>query len=227
MKLSILTPVYNQLARLEQIIRRAKALNVDKKNLLVDDCATGDPGQLLENYENQINRSVIYHDKNFGKDRAVRPALAHSTGEVVVMQGADLGYDPTDLPTPIRRIQRGEKGVKCSPRRLKKDNSQLLFTLFIGGETLNWIICRMYHIRTTDYATCDKMVRVDLLRFLCRQWKRFEFYRGEIAKLAKRKTPIVELPIAYTPRTIEDGHQFCWREGVETLWTSKRYNFSA
>ena len=227
MKLSILMPVYNERATLAEIIRRVLAIDLDKELILVDDCSTDGTREMLREYEKHENIRVVYHEENHGKGRAVRTALEHASGEVSVVQDADLEYDPAELPPLIEPIKRGEVDVVFGSRRLKKDNPRSLLTFFIGGMTLNWITCRMYRIQITDCATCYKMMKTDLLRSLSLQCERFEFCPEVIAKLAKRKIPIVELPISYAPRTIEEGKKIRWRDGVEALWTLLKFKFTA
>ena len=226
MKLSILMPVYNEEATLEEIIRRVVALPLEKEIILVDDCSTDRTRQILQQYEGRPEMKVVYLDKNCGKGRAVRTALDHATGEVVVVQDADLEYNPAELVPLLAPIERGEVDVVFGSRRLKKDNPRSLLTFFIGGMTLNWITCRMYGIQITDCATCYKMMKTDLMRSLSLRCERFEFCPEVIAKLAKRKVPIVELPISYAPRTIEEGKKIRWRDGVEALWTLLKFRLS-
>ena len=226
MKLSILMPVYNEEATLEEIIRRVVALPLEKEIILVDDCSTDRTREILQQYEGRPEMKVVYLDKNCGKGRAVRTALDHATGEVVVVQDADLEYNPAELVPLLAPIERGEVDVVFGSRRLKKDNPRSLLTFFIGGMTLNWITCRMYRIQITDCATCYKMMKTDLMRSLSLRCERFEFCPEVIAKLAKRKVPIVELPISYAPRTIEEGKKIRWRDGVEALWTLLKFRLS-
>ena len=226
MKLSILMPVYNEESTLEEITRRVMALPIEKELIFVDDCSTDLTREILQQYEGQPNMKVVYLDKNHGKGRAVREALDHATGEVVVVQDADLEYNPAELVPLLAPIERGDVDVVFGSRRLKKDNPRSLLTFFIGGMTLNWITCRMYRIRITDCATCYKMMKTDLMRSLSLRCERFEFCPEVIAKLAKRKVPIVELPISYAPRTIEEGKKIRWRDGVEALWTLLKFRVS-
>ena len=226
MKLSILMPVYNEEATLEEITRRVMALPIEKELILVDDCSTDRTREILQQYEGRPEMKVVYLDKNHGKGRAVRTALDHATGEVVVVQDADLEYNPAELVPLLAHIERGEVDVVFGSRRLKKDNPRSLLTFFIGGMTLNWITCRMYRIQITDCATCYKMMKTDLMRSLSLRCERFEFCPEVIAKLAKRNIPIVELPISYAPRTIEEGKKIRWRDGVEALWTLLKYRLS-
>ena len=226
MKLSILMPVYNEESTLEEITRRVMALPIEKELIFVDDCSTDRTREILQQYEGQPNMKVVYLDKNHGKGRAVREALDHATGEVVVVQDADLEYNPAELVPLLAPIERGDVDVVFGSRRLKKDNPRSLLTFFIGGMTLNWITCRMYRIRITDCATCYKMMKTDLMRSLSLRCERFEFCPEVIAKLAKRKVPIVELPISYAPRTIEEGKKIRWRDGVEALWTLLKFRVS-
>jgi dolichol-phosphate mannosyltransferase len=226
MKLSILMPVYNEEATLEEITRRVMALPIEKELILVDDCSTDRTREILKQYEGRPEMKVVYLEKNHGKGHAVRTALDHATGEVVVVQDADLEYNPAELVPLLAPIERGEVDVVFGSRRLKKDNPRSLLTFFIGGMTLNWITCRMYRIQITDCATCYKMMKTDLMRSLSLRCERFEFCPEVIAKLAKRKVPIVELPISYAPRTIEEGKKIRWRDGVEALWTLLKFRLS-
>lgn len=219
MKLSILMPVYNEVDMIDEILSRVLAVPLNKEIIVVDDCSTDGTRERLAEYQNKAAVRVLFHDKNYGKGRAIRTALQHVQGDVVVIQDADLEYDPADFAKLIAPIERGETQVVCGSRHLDRREPLPRSLYYHGGAFLNWLTCKMYRIHITDAFTCYKMMDAALLRSLDLRSERFAFCAEVIAKLAKRGIPIIELPIAYSPRTMRAGKKLRWWDGFEVLWT--------
>ncbi|MCE9547827.1 MAG: glycosyltransferase family 2 protein [Planctomycetia bacterium] len=224
--LSIVMPVYNEVDTIDEILSRVLAVPLEKEIIVVDDHSTDGTRDRLAKYVNVAGIQVVYHDKNYGKGRAIRTGLQHARGEIVVVQDADLEYDPADLVALIAPLRSGAAQVVFGSRRLKPENPRSLPLYFVGGMFLNWLTCKMYRIRITDAATCYKMMSTDLLRSLDLQCEGFEFCAEVIAKLARRKIPIVEVPISYAPRTTLAGKKLRWWDGFDVLWTLIRCKFA-
>ncbi|MDA0767080.1 MAG: glycosyltransferase family 2 protein [Verrucomicrobia bacterium] len=222
MKLSIVMPVYNEIGTIDEILARVRAVPLDKEIIVVDDCSTDGTRAHLERYADDPVIRVFHHDRNCGKGRAIRTALQQVTGGVVVIQDADLEYDPADLPGLLAPIERGEARVVCGSRHLGPGRPCAVSPYYLGGKFLNWLTCRIYRIHLTDAATCYKMIETDLLRSLDLRCERFEFCAEVIAKLAKRGIPILELPISYAPRDKQAGKKLRWWDGFGVLWTLLR-----
>jgi len=226
MKLSIIMPVYNEKATVEAIIAKIRQVPLSKELIIVDDGSMDGTRSLLKKYENENGVVVIFHDRNVGKGRAIKTGLAKANGDVVVIQDADMEYDPQDLQELIKPIQAGKARVVYGSRRLKSTNTQHSGVLYyMGGILVTYLARWLYHLKITDEATCYKMLETRLIKSLNLQCERFEFCPEVTAKLAKRKIPILELPISYSPRHKKEGKKINWRDALEAIWTLVKYKF--
>lgn len=228
MKLSIIIPAFNEKATIEQVLAKVENtdLGVVKEIIIVDDYSSDGTREVLKKYENKF--IVLYHKKNHGKGRAIRTGLERASGDWVVIQDADLEYDPADLKILLNKIQEPEVLVVYGSRRLNKDyfkepHSSHLYSL--GGIFLSWLANFLYGTDLTDEPTCYKMFRRDLLSSLNLQCERFEFCPEFTAKVAKRKIKIYEVPISYNPRKKKDGKKINWKDGIEAILTLLKYRF--
>ncbi len=219
-------PVYNEKDTIEKIIAKVKALPLTKELIIVDDCSTDGTREILKKYLKERDTMVLFHNKNAGKGRAIRTALKKITGDVVVIQDADLEYNPQDLKYLIKPIQDGKTQVVYGSRRLNPQNTQFSgISYYIGGILVTYLTRWLYGIKITDEATCYKMISTKLIKSLNLQCKRFEFCPEVTAKIARRKIPIIELPISYSPRSKKEGKKINWRDGLEAIWTLIKYKF--
>jgi len=224
--LSIIIPVYNEERTIDEIIRRVVSvpMSVNKQLVIVDDGSKDRTRELLKAYEG--THTVVYHEKNQGKGRAIRTGLESVTGEYVVIQDGDLEYDPRDLSTMVDLMIADGLRVLYGSRRLKKDNvphSGVLF--FIGGWILTIISNILYVQRLTDEPTCYKMFRTDFIKALPLTCMRFEFCPEVTALSAKKGETIREIPIAYAPRGKSEGKKINWKDFIEAVWTLLRNRF--
>jgi len=219
-------PVYNEKATVEAIIAKIRQVPLSKELIIVDDGSMDGTRSLLKKYENENGVVVIFHDRNVGKGRAIKTGLAKANGDVVVIQDADMEYDPQDLQELIKPIQAGKARVVYGSRRLKSTNTQHSGVLYyMGGILVTYLARWLYHLKITDEATCYKMLETRLIKSLNLQCERFEFCPEVTAKLAKRKIPILELPISYSPRHKKEGKKINWRDALEAIWTLVKYKF--
>jgi dolichol-phosphate mannosyltransferase len=224
--LSVLVPVYNERATLETLLQRVLAVPVDKEVLVVDDGSRDGTGELLDELSRRLPIRAFHHDRNHGKGRAVRTALAEAKGEIVIVQDGDLEYDPEDYPRLIAPILRGETNVVYGSRYLNPDNP-LPWTMFkVAVLSLNAMANVLYGTHLTDEATCYKVFRTSLIRSIPLRCERFEFCPEVTAKVAKRGERILEVPIRYRYRTKAEGKKIGWRDGFEAFWTLFRYRFT-
>lgn len=224
MKLSILIPVYNERDTVARLLDTVAALPMEKELVVVDDGSTDGTRDVLRAYEGRPGIVVRYHAQNGGKGRAIRTALEQASGEVAVIQDADLEYDPHDLVDLLQPIAAGQAQAVYGSRRLKRENRQHAGPIYYaGGLFLSWVTRVLYGIPMTDEPTCYKMVTTTLLRAMDLQCERFEFCPEVTAKLARMRVPILELPISYHPRHKSDGKKIGWRDAVEATWTLLRY----
>jgi glycosyltransferase involved in cell wall biosynthesis len=225
MKLSVIIPVYNEKQTILKIVRKVKAVDLEKEILIVDDCSTDGTREELKSLERDREIRIFYHDQNRGKGSAIRTALHHVQGDLVIVQDADLEYDPQDYVKLVRPIMEGKTEVVYGSRYLSKENI-LPFTKFkIGVLFLNWLVKVLYGFRTSDEATCYKVFKAELLKSLSLKCKKFEFCPEVTAKVLKRGHKIIELPISYRYRTVEEGKKIGWKDGLSAVLTLIRYRF--
>ena len=224
--LSVLVPVYNERATLEALLTRVLSVPVDKEVLVVDDGSHDGTREVLEALARRLPIRAYYHERNRGKGCAIRTALPEARGEIVIVQDADLEYDPEEYPNLIEPILSGEVNVVYGSRYLRHDNP-LPFTHYkVGVLLLSALANLLYGTRLTDEATCYKVFRASLIQSLPLRCMRFEFCPEVTARVAKRGERILEVPIRYHYRTRAQGKKIGWRDGFEAVWTLVRYRFT-
>lgn len=226
--LSIIIPVYNEEKSIKKIIALVKKvdlshLNTIKEIIVVDDGSKDNTVSVLKTVK---GIKLVMHAKNQGKGAAIRTGIKYATGDIILIQDADLEYDPEDYPALIKPILDGKARVVYGSRRLLKANKQHSgLSFFIGGVTLTWITNLLYGLRITDEPTCYKVFEANVLKNIPLKCKRFEFCPEVTAKVAKRKIRIYEVPIRYYPRSAKEGKKIKWKDGVEAIWALLKYRF--
>ena len=224
MKLSVIVPVYNEAATITEIVRRVLAVELPKELVIVDDGSTDGTRELLRQIQPDV-ATVLFHERHLGKGAAIRTALEHVTGEIVIIQDADLEYDPNDYHALIRPIVEGTAQVVYGSRVLKADNPYSHLRFYLGGRLLSLLANLLYGIWITDEPTCYKVLRREVIKGLNLQCRGFEFCPEVTAKVGRRGIPIVEVPIRYAPRTIDEGKKISWRDGLYAIWILLKYRF--
>ncbi len=225
MKLSVIIPVFNERETILKIVQKVKAVDLEKEILIVDDGSTDGTKEKLKSLEDDPEVRIFYHDKNRGKGTAIRTALKQVKGDLVIIQDADLEYDPQDYIKLVQPFSEGKAEVVYGSRYLNKQNV-LPFTKFkLGVLLLNWLVKLLYGFSVSDEATCYKVFKTDLLKSLSLKCKRFEFCPEVTAKILKRGYRIVEIPISYRYRTVEEGKKIGWKDGLSAVVTLIRYRF--
>ncbi len=230
MKLSIIIPIYNEFNNIDEVIKRINAVNLPSaissvEKILVDDGSVDGTTQKLEKYKN--DKTIIVHQSrlNFGKGTATRIGLTYVTGDVVLIQDADLEYDPNDYPVLLDPIINQGAQVVFGSRFLNKSGK------LDGMAYKNWFINVFLRVMTntlfgsdiTDEATAYKMFKTDVLNQINLKSKRFEFCPEVTAKVLKQGFEIVEVPISYRGRSVEEGKKIKWYDGIEAIWTLLKY----
>lgn len=229
--LSIIIPAYNEMDSIDEIlkvIRNVKLNNVKKEIIIVDDGSTDETREYLEkNKKKHKEYKIIFHKKNYGKGMAIRTGIKHATGDIVIIQDADLEYDPNEYQSLINPILDGKTSVVYGSRRLNKQNKQYSgISYYFGGIGITMITNLLYpRIKITDEPTCYKVFKSDVLKNMGLKSKRFEFCPEVTAKLARKKIKIHEVPIKYMPRHADEGKKIKWKDGFEAVWTLLRYRF--
>lgn len=231
MKLSIIIPIYNEYNNIDTVIAAIKAVKLPKEitateMILVDDGSKDGTVEKLEKYKS--DKTMVVHSSriNFGKGTATRIGLTYVTGDIVLIQDADMEYDPNDYPVLLKPIiQDGAQIVYGSRFMGKKKIEGMHFANWLANQLLKLSTNILYRAHLTDEATAYKMFRTDVLKQFTLTSKRFEICPELTAKVLKKKYTIIEVPIAYKGRTVEEGKKIKWYDGFEAIWALLRYRF--
>ncbi|MCX5766268.1 MAG: glycosyltransferase family 2 protein [Gemmatimonadetes bacterium] len=225
MVLSVLIPVYNERNTIEVILEQVRHVPVRMEIICVDDCSTDGTRDILTRLKAEgLIQQLIFHEINRGKGAAIRTALAASTGNVVIVQDADLEYDPADWPGLLEPIIEGRADAVFGSRFLGGPHRVLYFWHSVGNALLTLFSNMLSDLNLTDMETCYKAVRGDLARSLHLTTDRFGFEPEITARLAKARVRIFEVPISYSGRTYAEGKKIGWKDGVAAVWHITRFN---
>jgi len=222
---SVIIPAYNEAATVETAVRRVRALPLRTEVIVVNDASTDETPAILDRLQTDgIVDRVIHHPANRGKGAALRSGFAAATGDVVVVQDADLEYDPADLPALLAPIRSGKADAVFGSRFQGGPHRVLYFWHYVGNRTLTLLSNMFTNLNLTDMETCYKLVRADVLKRLPLKANRFGFEVEITARLAQAGARVWELPISYNGRTYEEGKKITWRDGVAALIHIVRFN---
>jgi glycosyltransferase involved in cell wall biosynthesis len=224
--LSIVMPVYNEAATLEQAFARVMATPITQEFIIVDDGSTDGTGELLSQYENLSGVRVLRQAVNQGKGAAIRAGFAVARGDIVIIQDADLEYDPADYQTLIDPIQSGEVEVVYGTRFSGGSRNGVPFKTYWANRVISGGFNAVHRSGLSDVETCYKAVRRDVLQSILPTLteNRFGIEIELTAKLAKLKgVRMIEVPISYCPRSLREGKKIGWRDGVRAMWCIWRY----
>lgn len=224
MKLSVVMPVYNELNTIKKAVEKVLdvKLPVDKELIIVDDGSTDGTREILKQI-NDTRITIIYHEKNKGKGAAVRTGFSNVKGDIIIIQDADLEYDPSDYITLINPILSEKADIVYGSRFLSGPHRVLLFWHFVGNKLITLIADMLYNINLSDIETGYKAFRKEILDKIKFSSKSFGFEAEFTAKAAKNRFRIYEVPIQYSGRTYEEGKKITWRDGFIALFILLRY----
>ena len=225
-KLSVIVPVFNERSTVVEILRRMRAveLPIDREFVLVDDGSCDGTQQVLSQLGDSTVR-VITHVQNRGKGAAIRTGLEHVTGDLVLIQDADLEYDPEDWPKLLAPIFRGKATVVYGSR-FTGERRNMLYLHWLGNRLLSFVTNVLYNTTLSDMETCYKLFDRRVLDDITIQSDRFDFEPEITAKLLRKKVRIYEVPISYTGREFDEGKKITWRDGFAALAALIRFRFS-
>lgn len=226
MKLSIVIPVYNEQASLKEVVHRVKAVDYDKEIILVDDCSTDGSREILEEFKDKEGYHVLFHAKNRGKGAALRSGFAHATGDVIIIQDADLEYDPADYPVLLKPIVDGRADVVYGSRFLGGPHRVLLYWHSVGNKFLTTLSNMFTNLNLTDMETGYKVFSKKVIDSITLKCDRFGFEPEITSKIARKNFRVFEVPISYSGRDYSEGKKITWKDGVAALWFIIRFRFS-
>jgi len=226
MKLSIIVPVYNERNTVQELLRRVRAVDlgeIAKEIIIVDDGSTDGTGEILK-LEEDSSTKVLRREKNRGKGAAVRAALSHATGDYVIIQDADLEYDPEDYRAMLAPVMKRKADVVYGSR-FTGEHRDMLYWHWVGNKFLSFMTNVLYNTTLSDMETCYKLFSRESLEGIEIQSDRFEFEPEITAKILKKKFRIYEVPVSYAGREYEEGKKIVWMDGFKALWALLRYRF--
>lgn len=216
-------PVYNEKNTLLDIIGRVQSVPIEKEIIIVDDFSTDGTRDIMKGIDSP-NVKIYYHPSNRGKGAAIRTAIPHATGDIVLIQDADLEYDPMDYPRLIEPILDGRADVVYGSRFLGTHRA-FLFWHYIGNKFLSFLTNLLYNTMLTDMETCYKVFRSDVIKGLSLKSDRFQIEPEITAKVFKKGYKVFEVPISYAGRDFKEGKKITWRDGIWAVLTLVKYRF--
>lgn len=229
MKLSVIIPVYNEEKTILETVKRVNKLPIDKEIIVVDDGSTDGTYTKIKIQSaswrtNLKSIKVIRHEKNQGKGMAIRSGIKYATGSYIIIQDADLEYDPRDILKLLKPIKEGKAEVVYGSR-FTGEHRNMFFWHFMGNQFLTFLTNILYNTTLSDMETGYKLIKTALLKSLNLKCQRFEFEPEVTAKILKRGVRIYEVPISYTGREYDQGKKITWRDAIPAIVTIVKYRF--
>lgn len=226
-KITILIPVFNEVNTLKPILEKVEKANfcgLKKEIILIDDFSTDGTREILKEFGGKYK--ILYHDKNMGKGAALRTGFEHVTGDIVVIQDADLEYDPADYEPMLKLILDGKADVVYGSRFLGgKPSNSFMLTHLLGNKLLTLITNVLYNTTLSDMETCYKAFKTEFIKGLEIKSDRFDFEPEITAKILKKGARLYELPISYYGREHSEGKKITWKDGLDAIQALVKFRF--
>ena len=236
-KVSIVIPVYNEVHTLGELLRQVRAVPINKQIILVDDCSKDGTRDLLKKWEeSETDLTIAYHDVNQGKGAALRTGFQHARGQVVIVQDADLEYDPSEYPQLLQPILEGKADVVFGSRFIGEKHRVLNYWHSLANKFLTFLSNMFTNLNLTDMEVCYKVFRREVIQGITLKSNRFGFEPEVTAKVARftmpaiegrpmRRCRIYEMPVSYNGRDYKEGKKIGWKDGFQALYCIVRYAF--
>jgi glycosyltransferase involved in cell wall biosynthesis len=223
--LSVIIPVYNEAETIDAIVAAVAAIPVSKEIILVDDGSTDGSREKLQQLENEEGIVVLYHERNQGKGAAIRTGVAAATRDLVIIQDADLEYDPREIPNLMQPILAGKADVVYGSRFMGGQPHRVLYFWHQVGNQLLTLLSNMFtNLNLTDMETCYKLFRREVIQGIEIEESRFGMEPEITAKVARGHWRIYEIGISYSGRTYDEGKKIGWKDGFQAIWCILKYN---
>lgn len=229
-KITILIPIFNEVNTLRLILEKIDEVSfcgLEKEIILIDDYSTDGTRDILAELSQTCpdKYKIFYHDKNMGKGAALRTGFGHVTGDIVIIQDADLEYNPEDYVPLIQLLVDGKADVAYGSRFLNKESEFMLLSK-LANQFLTFVTNVLYNVRLTDMETCYKAFKTEFIKGIEIKSNRFDFEPEITAKVLKKGAKLIELPVLYNAREYDEGKKITWKDGVHAVWTLVKFRFS-
>jgi glycosyltransferase involved in cell wall biosynthesis len=226
MRISVVIPAYNEVHTIDELFSRVDKTPFEKQVILVDDCSNDGTRERIEEIaENHENVEAIFHTTNQGKGASLRSGFKEATGNIIIIQDADLEYDPAEYPKLLEPILDGRADVVYGSRFLGGPHRVLFFWHYVGNKLLTTLCNALGNLNFTDMETCYKVFRREILQSIAIKSNRFGFEPEFTVKVAKQGFRIYEVPISYSGRTYSEGKKITWKDGLKALLTMFWFRF--
>jgi glycosyltransferase involved in cell wall biosynthesis len=225
MELSVVIPVFNEVKNITEILKRVRATGLVSEIVVVDDCSQDGTRAILQELNGKDGLSLILHDRNRGKGAAVRTGMQHARGDVILIQDADLEYNPRDYPMLLKPIEEGIADVVYGSRFLGGPRRATMFWHAVANQLLTFMTNILYDTILTDMETGYKVFRREVVQGMKLRASRFDFEPEFTAKILKRHHRIYEVPISFAPRDYSEGKKIKLHDAFAAVWTLLKYRF--
>lgn len=223
MRLSVIMPVYNEKDTIREIIAKVMSEETDKELIIVDDCSTDGTTEILKTIQDERIK-IFYHDVNQGKGAAIRTAVEHVTGDIVIIQDADLEYNPSEYTRIIKPILADKADVVYGSRFKGPEQRVLFFWHYLANMFLTLVSNMLTNLNLSDMETCYKAFRASVIKKIKIESNRFGVEPELTAKIAKMNCRVYEVPISYYGRDYTEGKKLTWKDGFSAIWSIIKYN---
>ncbi len=227
MKISIIIPAYNEKNTVLEIVKKVKEVKlrgIKKEIIIIDDASKDGTSEIIKEIKGD-GIIKIFHENNKGKGASVRDGINRASGDIIIIQDADLEYEPKDYPSLIKPIIERKAEVVYGSRILYKNYGYSSYYFMLGGRLVTFITNLLFFSKLTDEPTCYKTFKASVIKNIKINGNRFEWEPEVTAKILKKGIKIKEVPIRYYPRSIEQGKKINWKDGLAAIWTLNKYRF--